>query len=90
MPPAPGELVPNVPADPNELKPNVPSDGQTLPPPQQVNEIQNGGDASSQAVSADPKPGDQAAAGDQTPADDSTVASSKRKKKKGIKKIVPF
>ena len=90
VPPAPGELVPNVPADPNELKPNVPSDGQTLPPPQQVNEIQNGGDASSQAVSADPKPGDQAVAGDQTPADDSTVASSKRKKKKGIKKIVPF
>jgi outer membrane protein assembly factor BamD len=89
-PPAPGELVPNVPADPNELKPNVPTDGQTLPPPQQVNEIQNGGDASSQAVSTDPKAGDQAAADDQTPADDSAVASSKPKKKKGIKKIIPF
>jgi len=75
------ELKPNGnAADPNELKPNVPADsGATAPPPQQVNEIQG----------ANPNGATAASSNDQV-ADDATVASSKRKKKKGIHKIVPF
>jgi outer membrane protein assembly factor BamD len=71
------ELVPNV-ADPNELKPNVGDNGQNLPPPQQVNQIGQGG-------------GDQAAAGKANDdAEDVAFSSSKHKKKKGLRKIVPF
>jgi outer membrane protein assembly factor BamD len=90
--PAAGELTPNVAPDPNELKPNVPADGgAALPPPQQVNEIQNGASSSSsQAGAAETKPGDTATAGDQKQDEDATVSSSKRKKKKGLKKLVPF
>jgi len=94
--PDPNELKPNpAPADPNELRPNVSDGGQTLPPPQQVNEIQSG-DASQPASSsaADAKPGDGkgGAASSKASNDDidDTVASSKHKKKKGIHKIVPF
>ena len=79
-------------ADPNELKPNVSSDGgQVSPPPQQVNEIQNGAGAANGAAQAasDTKASDATSAGNE-PADDSTIASSKKKKKKGIHKVVPF
>jgi len=90
-PPAAGELTPNVAPDPNELKPNVTDNGQTLPPPQQVNEIQNGAaSSSSQASATDAKPADTATATDQKQDDETTVSSSKRKKKKGLKKLVPF
>jgi len=90
-PPAdPNELKPNPePADPNELKPTVPADsGQALPPPAQVNEIQTGptdqnASASSPAASPDAKAGDE-------PASDADVSSSKPKKKKGLKKVIPF
>ena len=81
--PTPGELTPNVAPDPNELKPNVaPDPSQTLPPPAQVNEIQGG---SSDAASTDSssKQGDQ-------PADAEDMSSSKKKKKTGIHKVVPF
>jgi outer membrane protein assembly factor BamD len=83
------ELQPSAaPADPNELKPNVPADGnQALPPPQQVNEIQGGGQASGTPGTST---GSASSTSDQAPADDSEVASSKHKKKKGIHKIVPF
>ncbi len=93
------ELKPNVaPADANELAPNVPNDtGQALPPPQQVNEIDNSSasqpasGASASAAASDGKAGDSAtASSDQQSADDATVASSKKKKKKGIHKVVPF
>jgi len=94
--PAAGELVPNVPQNSNELKPNVTSDGtQTLPPPQQVNEIQNG-DTSQAAPPAtgatDGKPGDSASSQDkdQNQEVDLPSASSKHKKKKGLRKVVPF
>ena len=82
------ELKPNVaPADSNELKPNVPADsGQTVPPPQQVNEIQTGG---GQAAS-DASNNQAAATSAQEASDDAVAASSKHKKKKGIHKIVPF
>jgi outer membrane protein assembly factor BamD len=76
------ELKPNV-ADPNELKPNVADDGsQTMPPPQQVNEIQ--------PPSADQAPADAASANSSQAADDTEVSSSKKKKKKGVRKLIPF
>ena len=88
----PNELKPNTSAgDASELKPNVSQDGTSpLPPPQQVNEVQNGtngqqtGDASSSSASST------TAAADQQATDDSAVATSKPKKKKGIHKIIPF
>jgi len=74
------ELKPNTGStDTNELKPNVTSGSSEALPPQQVNEIQPA------------SPGAAATASSGTElADDATVASSKRKKKKGIRKIVPF
>jgi len=84
--------------DANELKPNVPdtnaqdNSGQALPPPQQVNEIQNGSTAGNGAAAAtdqNGKPGD-VASSDQQKEDDVPAASSKKKKKKGLKKIIPF
>ncbi|MGA9042746.1 MAG: outer membrane protein assembly factor BamD [Terriglobales bacterium] len=78
----PNELKPNTePADPNELKPNAaPDNGPAIPPPPQVNEIQS---ASSSTASPDAKAGDE-------PASDADVSSSKPKKKKGLKKVIPF
>ncbi|HTS34738.1 MAG TPA: outer membrane protein assembly factor BamD [Candidatus Solibacter sp.] len=85
--PDPNELKPNAQPDPNELKP-TPADAnelkpntgdQNLPPPPQVNEIQQGQSSSSATAAAD-----------STPASDQDISSSKKKKKKGLKKIVPF
>jgi outer membrane protein assembly factor BamD len=78
--PDPNELKPNAPADPNELKPIDNGSNQALPPPTQVNEIQQGQSSSSATASAD----------NSTPASDEDLSSSKKKKKKGLKKIVPF
>ena len=77
----PNELKPSTaPADPNELKPNVQADSdQAAPPPAQVNEIQTGTDK----AASDVKPGDE-------PATDADMSSSKPKKKKGLKKVIPF
>jgi outer membrane protein assembly factor BamD len=72
------ELTPTAPADPNELKPIDSGTGQALPPPTQVNEIQQG-ESSATAANSD----------DSTPASDKDLSSSK-KKKKGLKKIIPF
>jgi outer membrane protein assembly factor BamD len=83
----PNELKPSVPADPNELKPAVSqsaaSAGAALPPPVQVNEIQQG---------SAPSGGDAGAGSSSTSnlASDKDVSSSKKKKKKGIKKIISF
>jgi outer membrane protein assembly factor BamD len=100
--PAPdsNELKPNTPSnDTNELKPNVPQDSaQTVPPPQQVNEIQSGsGQAVSGGTSGPASPTTAAASasdstGSATSQDtpDDETASSKHKKKKGIHKIIPF
>jgi outer membrane protein assembly factor BamD len=77
--PDPNELKPSAPADPNELKPTDSGTDASLPPPTQVNEIQNQSSSSS-AAKAD----------DSTPASDQDLSSSKRKKKKGLKKINPF
>jgi outer membrane protein assembly factor BamD len=99
------ELKPNVPAnsngqaapaaDPNELKPNVSSDNSQPPaaPPQQVNEIQPGAGATAEGAngqtSADGRPANASSSG-QEKADDAAISSSKHKKKKGLKKVVPF
>jgi outer membrane protein assembly factor BamD len=79
-----GELKPNVAttsSDPNELKPNVADDGAAAPPPPQVNEIPATGSAG-QSVTGN--------SADQQTADDSVFSSSKKNKKKGLKKVVPF
>jgi outer membrane protein assembly factor BamD len=89
------ELKPNVSsADPNELKPNVPADSTpALPPPQQVNEIQNSAQPTpgqNSAASTNSQNAQTASASKQQDDEDTPEASSKRKKKKGIHKIVPF
>jgi outer membrane protein assembly factor BamD len=78
-----GELKPNVaaPADPNELKPNVADDSTPAAPPQQMNEIQAGSANSAKSG---------ASSADQETADDSVFSSSKKNKKKGLKKVNPF
>jgi outer membrane protein assembly factor BamD len=73
------ELKPNASVDPNELKPTDTGSDQALPPPPQVNEIPSS-QSSSYKVSAD----------DSTPATDAELSSSKKKHKKGLKKVVPF
>lgn len=82
-PPAadPNELKPTAPADPNELKPADTGTDPSLPPPVQVNEIQQGQSSSS----ADAKNAD-----DSTPASDQELSSSKKKRKKGLGKLNPF
>ena len=90
--PDPNELKPNVAPDPNELKPNVADEnGQALPPPQQVNELAPGANPATPeaAKTGDGKTADTASSANET-ADDAAVSSSKRKKKKGLRKIVPF
>jgi outer membrane protein assembly factor BamD len=84
-PPAedPNELKPNVAADPNELKPNVDA-AQPAQAPTQVNEIEG---ANGQAAAADPKAGS-ATADDKDI--EAAMSSSKHKKKKGMRKVVPF
>jgi len=82
-PPAdPNEMTPNVVGpDANELKPNVDQGTAPLPAPPQTNEITPGGSgapASAQSNSSAPA------------TDEEISSSSKHKKKKGIKKIVPL
>ena len=77
----PNELKPTAPADPNELKPADNAGDQALPPPPQVNEIQQGSSSSSSVT---------ASADNSALASDAELSSSKKKKKKGLKKIIPF
>jgi outer membrane protein assembly factor BamD len=76
----PNELKPTA-ADPNELKPTDSGGDQALPPPPQVNEIQQGQSSSSTSATA---------SADNTLASDADLSSSKKKRKKGLKKVVPF
>jgi outer membrane protein assembly factor BamD len=77
----------NTAPDPNELKPNADaSSGAALPPPPQVNEIQQG-QGGAQAASSSSSA---TAADANAQASDEDLSSSKKKKKKGLKKIVPF
>jgi len=82
----PNELKPNVAADPKELKPNV-DNTPAAAPPTQVNELDKG--ANPAAVTGD---GATASAGSETASEkevDEAMSSSK-KKKKGLRKVVPF
>ncbi len=90
--PSSNELTPTAAPDTNELTPNVPADaGQALPPPPQVNEIQTGtASPSESAASGAASKADAAADASQQPASDQEISSSKHKKKKGMKKVVPF
>jgi outer membrane protein assembly factor BamD len=86
------ELKPNTQAsaasagkpDANELVPSAdaqaPGD-QPLPPPPQINEIQQGAQASTNAAGADSS---------SALATDKDISSSKKKKKKGLKKFIPL
>ena len=86
--PDPNELKPNVPADPNELKPNVPdNESATVPPPQQVNEIQPGAPGQN---ATQPGTNGKVASSSPDQQEDESYSSSKKKKKKGLKKIIPF
>ena len=75
----PNELKPNQPADSNELTPTAAGNDPSPPPPTQVNEIQN------QSSSSNPT-----MANGSTLASDEDISSSKKKRKKGLKKINPF
>jgi outer membrane protein assembly factor BamD len=90
--PSSNDSTPTAAPDANELTPNVPADaGQALPPPPQVNELQTGaGSPSESAASGDAAKADAAADASQQPASDQEISSSKHKKKKGMKKVVPF
>lgn len=78
--PDPNELKPTAAPDPNELKPTDTAADPSLPPPTQVNEIQQGQSSSAATAKAD----------DSTAATDQDLSSSKKKRKKGLKKVVPF
>jgi hypothetical protein len=91
----PNELKPSGATDPNELKPTAPAQTSTtqtaatqtavtdaaLPPPVQVNEIQQG---------PAPSGSEAGASSSSSLASDKDVSSSKKKKKKGLKKIIAF
>ncbi len=78
--PDPNELKPE--PDANELKPNV---DQPLPAPAQVNQIDP-----SAATAAGTSATTATASSNSQDQEDTTYSSSKHKKKKGLKKIVPF
>jgi hypothetical protein len=84
--PDPNELKPSGPPDPNELKVSADTQsavsGPTVPPPVQVNEIQQG-QAPSDANAA-------AVASSSSLATDKDISSSKKKKKTGLKKVISF
>ena len=74
----PNELKPTAQPDSNELTPSA--GDQNLPPPTQVNEIPQGASSSKDAAKTD----------DSTPASDQDISSSKKHKKNGLKKVIPF
>ncbi|MGA8618212.1 MAG: outer membrane protein assembly factor BamD [Candidatus Sulfotelmatobacter sp.] len=87
-------LSPTAPPDPNELKPtaqaqNAQPETAPVPPPVQVNELQQGQPSSGQAAvsSGDPT---QSSTSNSNLATDQDISSSKKTKKKGWKKIVAF
>jgi outer membrane protein assembly factor BamD len=93
--PATSELPATAASSPDELMPNVAgNNAQTAPPPQQVNELAPsadgpGGKAPAVAQDAKASDGTSSNSGDKD-GDDATISSSKHKKKKGLRKVVPF
>lgn len=85
--PAAGNTAP----DPNELTPNTDSSGGApLPPPPQVNEIQQGQSPAQASSSSSTSSGTAKATDASQLASDKDISTSKKKKKKGLKKLVPF
>jgi len=82
------ELKPNVAADPNELKPNVDNGAAPVPAPTQVNEIDPA--TSGQAAATGGKTADAASSTADDKEVEDAMSSSKHKKKKGLRKVVPF
>jgi outer membrane protein assembly factor BamD len=86
------ELKPNSPPDPNELTPaadaqTTAAGNQPVPPPVQVNELQSGSAVSGGASAGTANAG---AVSSSDAASDQDISSSKKKKKKGLKKIISF
>jgi outer membrane protein assembly factor BamD len=80
---------PNAAPDPNELQPTTPTTPQPAPAPAQINDLAGATSGN------DPQAGtngnnDATASSSQDLADDNAIASSKRKKKKGLSKIIPI
>ena len=80
--------------DPNELQPNTTPDPQPAPAPAQVNDLAGATSSSTGNGGGDAQAGTNgnqgaAASSNQDLADDNAIASSKRKKKKGLGKIIP-
>jgi len=95
------ELVPNVAAnpsdqkansapDPSELKPNIDSGTEPAPAPPQVNEIQQGAPDPNASRAGASTPSNASAASAEATDEEIATSSSKHKKKKGLRKIVPF
>jgi outer membrane protein assembly factor BamD len=85
----PNELKPNAAAaDPNELKPNVDNAAQPAALPTQVNEIAPGANGQAANTAGQTADGGSATANDKEVED--AMSSSKHKKKKGLRKVVPF
>jgi len=85
----PNELKPDAAAaDPNELKPNVDNSAPPAAPPTQVNEIEPG--ANGHAAAAGSTTADTASATANDKEVEDAMSSSKRKKKKVLRKVVPF
>jgi outer membrane protein assembly factor BamD len=96
------EMKATAPPDPNELKPNTDAQGApaeaAVPPPVQVNEIQQGQALSGQTASGQTTSGQAATDNDAATSSTSTanlasdqdISSSKKKKKTGLKKIISF
>ena len=91
----PNEPPANATADPDELKPNVgEASAQGAPPPPQVNELAPGADGQPAKAPAAAQDGNAAAGSSSSSpdkdAEDATISSSKHKKMKGLRKVVPF
>jgi outer membrane protein assembly factor BamD len=80
------ELKPNGAPDPNELKPSADTQSAAssavVPPPVQMNEIQQGQSPSDATATS--------SSSSSSIASDQDVSSSKKKKKKGLKKVISF
>jgi outer membrane protein assembly factor BamD len=89
--PDPNELKPNAP-DPNELKPTDNGPDTSLPPPAQVNQIQSGQGQGQALASQGQSSSSAATAADDSsaPASDKEISSSRKKKKTGLRKLIPF
>jgi outer membrane protein assembly factor BamD len=89
------ELPANATSGPDELKPNVgEASTQGAPPPPQVNELAPSADGQGGKGPAAAQDGNAGAGASSSSADkdeeDATVSSSRHKKKKGLRKVVPF